>query len=122
MLQARAYSTTVWRSDGTVTGTSALQVIPGSAGSSGCAPLVSYGNSAYFGGWDAAHGWELWRTDGTTAGTHLAADIYPGPKSSGPLELTVAGSRLFFSADSPNIGRELWAVGPQAARHRAARP
>lgn len=114
---------TLWRSDGSVAGTTALQVMqPPKTDPGGCGPVVVRGKTAYFSGWDAAHGWELWQSDGTAAGTHLTMDIYPGTKSSSPQELTLAGNLLFFSAESPNIGRELWAVEPQPARHRAVRP
>jgi ELWxxDGT repeat protein len=114
---------TVWRSDGTVTGTTQLAAMPAKDPSSGCKSLAAHGSAAYFSGWDAVHGWELWMTDGTSSGTKMLADIYPGIKSSLPAELTVAGDRIFFSADSPNIGRELWAVGGHSIlRRHASRP
>jgi ELWxxDGT repeat protein len=114
---------TVWRSDGTVTGTTQLAAMPAKDPSSGCKSLAAHGSAAYFSGWDAVHGWELWMTDGTSSGTKMLADIYPGTWSSLPAELTVAGDRIFFSADSPNIGRELWAVGGHSIlRRHASRP
>jgi len=113
----------LWRSDGTVAGTTALQVMsPPPATDDDCRSLVARGDNVYYSGYDADHGWELWQSDGTAAGTQLTADIYPGPQSSSPLELTLAGNRIFFSADSPNIGSELWALAPQVIRHRAVRP
>jgi len=118
-----AVTATMWRTDGTVAGTTSLAVMqPPSNDRGGCSRVVVHGDNAYFSGWDAAHGWELWQSDGTAAGTRLNTDIYPGTKSSSPQELTLAGSHLFFSAASPNIGRELWAVSPQPTRHRAVRP
>ena len=115
----------LWRSDGTAAGTAMVTAFPAPRPPvASCTNFVVRGGRAYFGGWDAEHGWEPWVTDGTAAGTHMVADVYPGTRSSSPGEFTVAGERVFFSADSPGNGRELWAIGgnPGLARRRSVRP
>ena len=82
----------LWRSDGTVGGTSLLK-----------AGLVAQGFHDYagwlwFSGDDGVQGTELWRSDGTVAGTGLFADLVPGPGSSFPSQFTTVGSRMMLTA------------------------
>ena len=105
----------LWRSDGTVVGTSLVKDIwPG--------PVWGFPYSStdvegtlYFQADDAPHGWELWQSDGTSAGTVLVRDIWPGPKSSDPYLLTNVEGTLYFRTDDGAHGRELWKSDGTAA-------
>jgi ELWxxDGT repeat protein len=110
----RQYDATLWRSDGTSAGTTALATFPEPpphAGSYDCNSMAFLNGEVYFSGWSAQTGWEPWVSDGTVAGTRLLQDVYPGPQGSLPMELTAAAGRIFFTAETANIGRELWAAG-----------
>jgi trimeric autotransporter adhesin len=114
----------LYRSDGTAAGT-----YPVSAPSSSTivmdprlflGALQPIGNTLYFEGRDATHGWELWKTDGTVAGTAMIKDIqvpdlnpyYPG---SCPFLMAVSHGMLYFSAADSTHGRELWRSDGTAA-------
>lgn len=81
----------IWKSDGTVEGTTLVRdVNPGSASSlQAPATLASSNGIAYFTARVGTDGWDVWKTDGTEAGTQLAADL--------PLPLIVDGPREYFS-------------------------
>lgn len=97
----------LWRSDGTVAGTSLVKnVAPGDNNS--IQGMVKLGSLALFVAQDPAAGQELWRSDGTAAGTFRLVDIRPGPESASPRNLTVLGATLYFTADGGSDGYELW--------------
>ena len=98
----------LWRTDGTVGGTSLIKDI--NAGPEDSVPqnFVEMGGSYYFTASTSDAGRELWKTDGTEAGTSMVMDIYPGNMSSNPSALYAADGQLYFSADSPEFGNELW--------------
>ncbi|HVE72220.1 MAG TPA: Ig-like domain repeat protein [Thermoanaerobaculia bacterium] len=66
--------TGLWKSDGTVAGTTKILNAPMSR-------LGASGNRLFFEGIDATAGRELWTSDGTAAGTRLVADLRPGAAS-----------------------------------------
>lgn len=113
---------TLWRSDGTTSGTVLLYQDENSTNVCRRQPAI-LGNRIFFSGFDSAHGLEPWVSDGTVAGTHMYADVEQGSRGSEPLEFTVAASRVFFSAYTTNYGRELWAIGDVTppSRQRAVR-
>jgi len=116
---------TLFRSDGTVAGTTRVKTF--GLEDSSLIPyfpvpwLTAADGSLYFVAADEAHGPELWKSDGTTAGTVLVKDIGPGPESSRISEVTAVGSRIFFAADDGEHGIELWTSdGSDAGTRRVA--
>ena len=112
-----AAGTELWRSDGTLAGTTRVADIrPGSASSSPQG-LVALGSVAYFVASDGTSGTELWRSDGTAAGTWRVADINPGGGSSFPRDLTnVDGTLFLFAHPSGSFSdRQLWRSDGTAA-------
>jgi len=110
----------LWRSDGTVAGTTLVKDInPGPAGS-GANSLTVVGGILYFFANDGTNGQELWRSDGTAAGTHIVADINPGPADgaanagTGNTIPTLNGV-LYFDGTDPAHGMELWRSDGTAA-------
>jgi ELWxxDGT repeat protein len=93
----------LWRTDGTST-ERVTDVVPGpnppQAGLSQWFPLAALGNTVYFHGWDAAHGWELWKTNGEPGSTQLVKDLTPGPIDSNPQLMTATSTLVFFTANA----------------------
>jgi ELWxxDGT repeat protein len=77
-------------------------------GGPGVSALTSVGSTAYFRGYDPAHGYELWRSDGTAVGTMMVADINPGPASSYIFGGVNLNGTLFFNADDGVHGTQIW--------------
>ena len=113
----------LWRTDGTVHGTTRIDDIE--RGPLGSAPsdLKSFKDYLYFAAYTETHGKELWRTTGQDFATAKqvsvigsgdtgaeSGGIMPGPQGSDPRLLTVAENFLFFAATDSYHGRELWAV------------
>jgi ELWxxDGT repeat protein len=99
------FSRRVWKSDGTVSGTSVLSA--DGVTTFGLRPVIA-GGSVFFDASDSAHGDELWRSDGTVAGTVLVKDFLPGSDGPLPSDKTVAGGQLFEVAEDDLHGIELW--------------
>ena len=108
----------LWRTDGSVSGTTlVLDIQPGSE-SSNPRDLVEFNGSLVFAANDGTSGEELWISDGTASGTVLLNDIhtgegyqYPygdGPLQSFPREMVPFGGSLVFSAEDDTSGSELW--------------
>jgi ELWxxDGT repeat protein len=102
-------TTTLWKTDGTVAGTTAVGPMPAWVWSG-----VELGGALIFSASDAAHGAELWRTDGTAAGTTLVRDINPAGDSS-PYPVARLEDRVIFWADDGTHGVEPWATDGTAA-------
>jgi ELWxxDGT repeat protein len=106
----------LWKSDGTLAGTTQVKDIRPGAGGSNPSWLTTLRGTVYFVADDGATGPELWKTDGSAAGTVQVADILPGSAGSAPAELVaVTGSLMVFSADDGLHGRELWRSDGSAA-------
>jgi ELWxxDGT repeat protein len=106
-----AHDAVLWKSDGTVQGTSPLLGPDPSQPITQAADLVTLGSKVYFRGHSAASGAELYTSDGTDAGTTRVTDIVPtgvGSGSSYPEHLTSAGGILYFVATGPDGFRKLW--------------
>ncbi len=109
-----AHGRELWRTDGTLAGTTLVADInPGPASSNPSRPVWINGSDVFlFTADDGGHGVELWASDGTGPTTTLVADINPGSASSTPLHLTpivsITYARFYFSADDGTHGRELW--------------
>lgn len=100
----------LWRTDGTVAGTTFLRdIVPGAPGSSPTR-FVSIGNHACFSAkQDGANDEEPWCSDGTAQGTVSLGDLNSGSDGSQPLSFTRVGNALVFSAFSPpTYNRRMW--------------
>jgi ELWxxDGT repeat protein len=95
--------TALWKSDGTVDGTSVVADV---------APrwLAAAQDKLYFYAADGAHGGELWVSDGSATGTAMFVDILAGSDSASPRHLTAVNGNLFFSANDGVHGTELWVL------------
>jgi ELWxxDGT repeat protein len=83
----------LWRSDGTVAGTSVISAAP--LPENVMAPLVVLGNRLVFAKNDQATGTEIWTSDGTAAGTHILGDFAPGADGVARI-LTYTNERIYF--------------------------
>ncbi|HJX27926.1 MAG TPA: ELWxxDGT repeat protein, partial [Thermoanaerobaculia bacterium] len=101
----RTTGTELWKTDGTLAGTSrVLDIFPGAA-SSEIAGLTPFQGRVWFSALpDHSQGKELWSSDGTAAGTRPLR-----PDLSAVEVLGVHLGRLWFAADGPQ-GRELWST------------
>ncbi|MDC0710840.1 hypothetical protein POL68_20360 [Stigmatella sp. ncwal1] len=103
---------TLWKSDGTPTGTVPLRTFSQltEAGGSWEEPpdAVRVGGTLFFKAEDGAHGFELWKSDGTAFGTVLVKDIVPGPESSYVGDFTELNGVLFFTAVDALFEWSLW--------------
>ncbi|MBZ0153798.1 MAG: hypothetical protein K8J09_19900 [Planctomycetes bacterium] len=95
----------LWRSNGTVAGTTMVLDI-NTATSSYPHSLTVVGSRLFFVANDGSHGEELWSYDGTT--TTLVKDIVPGAGDSAPAQLCEFAGTLYFTANDGSNGRELW--------------
>jgi ELWxxDGT repeat protein len=98
-------STGLWISDGTESGTSAIEK---NFTFSKISNMVAANDYVYFSASTPSTGQELWKTDGTSSGTTLVKDIMPGEDHSFPSGLTVLNNELIFTANDPDAGVSLW--------------
>jgi ELWxxDGT repeat protein/VCBS repeat-containing protein len=104
----------LWKSDGTVAGTSRVTdtLLPNS---SSLGSFTFVGGKVFFLADDGTHGRELFVTDGTTAGTSLVKDINPAGGSSDINQLFAFNGKLFLSAHDDVHGYQLWVSDGTAA-------
>jgi len=100
----------IWKTDGTIAGTSMVKDINVGSASSNPNNFVVMGSYVYFTANDGVNGGALWRTDGTSGGTTLVKDVNPTSTSSSSSisQLTAFGSRLYFRGDDGTNGTEPW--------------
>jgi ELWxxDGT repeat protein len=97
----------LWRSDGTVAGTTLVKDLRGAKGSYP-KRLENVDGVLYFTANDGQHGRELWRSDGTHAGTRLIKDIYTDGDYSYITEYIEFKGAVVFVATDREHGHELW--------------
>ena len=98
----------LWRSDGTVDGTSIIKDInPGPANGSPSYLLFDQEN-LIFSVTHPDYGKEMWMTDGTDEGTQLFLDLNPGVGSGNPSNLIRLDSVFIFSGTDGITGNELF--------------
>lgn len=103
----------LWKSDGTVAGTTLVQAGVNVAGLVHPYPILN--NKMYL-----SVNNELWVTDGTDAGTHIVKDIYPSGNAN-PQNFIVYHNHIYFTAKDDTHGEELWvtdgtAIGTQMVK------
>ncbi|WP_456458310.1 T9SS type A sorting domain-containing protein [Reichenbachiella sp.] len=96
----------LWKTDGTVAGTSIIATLPSDANN--VRNFTSLGNQVFFMASLDETGQELWVTDGTDEGTKMVVDIIEGASGSGPSNLFAFNNKMYFSAYTAANGRELW--------------
>lgn len=108
LLQTPGGQRGLWRTDGTIAGTSELDL--------GLDDIfVSRGLRAFAGnlwliGQESATGAELYRTDGTQAGTQLVADLTPGPGSTNGILLAATSTHLYFQSIGAAPASQVYSV------------
>lgn len=109
----------LWKSDGTVTGTSIVKDISAGANSTFILEMVVIDNTIYFTATSTTDSKiRLWRSDGTDVGTFeipLSSGL-PGEINVNPAQLTAVGNKLFFRGIS--IQGHLWVSDGTAANTR----
>lgn len=103
---------TVYATDGTVTGTTALKTI------SQVANFWEYNNALYFGFKDATAGEQLWKTDGTVSGTVLVKTF--GGNAIAPNTFAAVGGKMVFvvgDSSNPFIRKMYVSDGTTAGTH-----
>jgi ELWxxDGT repeat protein len=99
-----ATSKEVWRTDGTLEGTSKVLT---STTSLFAGYWTELGDSLIFSANDGVRGSELWRLD-SSGPAQLLKDIQPGSSPSYPTHLVAAGKWIYFTANDGEHGAELW--------------
>lgn len=100
---------TLWRSDGTTSGTSMFQDFRSSSTKDECPrSFTQLGDRLYFIADDTDDARVLWRTDGTPAGTVRVSGGALEPRLLSPLSLTPFNDILYFGALSMGSLGELW--------------
>jgi ELWxxDGT repeat protein len=106
-----ASGASLWRTDGTATGTVRLGGIGTAPPRYGRLDLAPLGTRVVFAGSDPVHGEQPWITDGTPDGTTLVANLGGAAASSMPADFTslgtALGGRLLFTAEDGST-RSVW--------------
>lgn len=98
----------LWKSNGTLGGTSMVKNINPAGASSDPTGLVNVSGVLFFSASDGVKGKELWKSDGTQAGTTMVKDINLGGGDSTPIVLTNWNGLCYFTAGNGSNGPELW--------------
>lgn len=108
----------IWKSDGTVAGTSLVYAFQPASGFTNMGLFYSVashyknysidGNTLYFSAYDTTNGKELWKTDGTAAGTQMVKDIKSGIGNSQSAGFCKIPSATLFIAQSVGLESKLW--------------
>ena len=112
----RHFTSELWASDGTVTGTAPLADATGHLVDQARGLFNFNGLIIFRGGPTDDKDTELWRSDGTSAGTYRIKDINPGPGSSTPGNFTVFDNLLYFTARDNTDGTEVGTFGAELWR------
>ncbi len=107
----------LYKSNGTASGTTMVDDIPGAKGYPGCYPtgLTAAGGLLYFAATDSSHGQQLWATNPSTGATTMLTSANVAYGGIFPQSLTAAGSTLYFAGTDATNKTQLWASGGTAA-------
>lgn len=110
---ATGNGTELWRTDGTLTGTTMVKDIFSGAGDSypNNFSKANLNGFMYFCANNGTDGTELWKSDGTVLGTTLVKNISFGNSDSYPSNFSLLGTQFIFSANNDSIAganAELW--------------
>ncbi len=110
---ATGQGTELWRTDGTLAGTTMVKdIAPG--GGNGYPYNFSkntLNGFMYFTADNGTDGYELWKSDGTAAGTTQVKNISYGASNSNPENFSLLGTQFIFSANNDSLtgsNAELW--------------
>lgn len=98
----------LWKTDGSLSGTSMVKDINPGAGSTAFRDFIKVNDRIIFNATTVTAGSEPWTSDGTSAGTYMLQDIEPGAGSSAAGQFVLAGTKLFAVRTTTSAGRELW--------------
>ncbi|MEO6719384.1 MAG: T9SS type A sorting domain-containing protein [Ferruginibacter sp.] len=104
----------LWRTDGTLNGTTLVKDIvtgPASSNDPGSYELFSNGTYLLFAAITPSSGIELWKSDGTSLGTNVLKDIntgHSGADSSNPRSFYTFNNIVLFAATDDLHGEEIW--------------
>lgn len=107
-------SESLWKTDGTSAGTTAITALSGNGGGvlldapNYLGEMVNVNGTLFFDANNGTQGRELWKSNGTAEGTSQVKDIFPGATSSELRELTSMNGSVYFIASSDSNSRELW--------------
>jgi LPXTG-motif cell wall-anchored protein len=90
----------LWKSDGTIAGTTLVKDIYTGSTGSGVNPLNVIGTKLYFSATDDTNGHEPWVSDGTTAGTKMMVDLNPGAGTSGAGSFSGFANKILYRANT----------------------
>lgn len=106
MLTTNTSQAQLWKSDGTVLGTSMVKDLPFTSGYTDFR-MTEFDDKIWFTASDDTDQTALWCTDGTELGTLEFSALYPGGYSATRILGTTA-THLYFAGDDGVIGNELW--------------
>ncbi|MBK6833201.1 MAG: T9SS type A sorting domain-containing protein [Bacteroidetes bacterium] len=112
--------TELYRTDGTIGGTSLVKDINPGTGSSEPSKFFEFDNKLFFQtATNAGTNREIAYTDGTTLGTH-EIDVFPGTNGSNPNYITFYNGKYYFSASSQSSGMGMGSAEPHYLSPNAA--
>ncbi len=98
----------IWKTDGTLGGTTLVARVREASGRTGPRPQV-VGDRLFIRHDDRVHGIEPWFIDENDR-LQIGGDLWPGVGTSSPEAFFDVGGNAVFAANGPEVGRELWRI------------
>ena len=95
----------LWRTDGTLSGTTIVKDIATGAASSNPSWFCNVNGTLFFPAYNNFNGFALWKSDGTDAGTDTVKDV---PFGLDPYIITSFNNQAYFNGSDPVLGPCLW--------------
>jgi ELWxxDGT repeat protein len=113
-----AHGYQLWRTDGTVTGTTVVTINPNS--DSYPAKIIAANGLAYLSANNGVSGVELWQTDGSAANTRLVADVNTQAASGNAQPVSAINGEIYLNVQN-QFGSQPWiSDGTTAGTHMIA--